>query len=231
MKKYQVIFFDLDHTLWDFEKNSAEALTELYHEFDLEKRMGVNAETFISHYKKINFQYWEAYRLGEISKEDLRIKRFSHAFGDFEMHDAEMHEKFSEGYVRISPDKTNLFPNAVETLEYLHENYPMHIITNGFEEIQHRKLKNCNIAHFFKHVITSEMAGKRKPHPEIYQYAMSLANTIAPYSVMIGDEPEVDLLGAKNIGMDQIYFDVDKKDPSFTVTHRIHDLSELKNIL
>lgn len=231
MKSYEVIFFDLDHTLWDFDKNSSEALRELYSEFDLETKTGIEAEKFIAHYKTINYTYWEAYRKGEISKEDLRVKRFSHAFGDFGFHDLEMHEKFSDGYVRVSPEKTHLFPNAHETLQYLFEKYPMYIITNGFQEIQHKKLKNCKLDHFFKHVITSEIAGVRKPHADIYKYALGLANSIAPRSIMIGDEPSVDLLGAKNLGIDQVYFDAENRPTDFVPTHRITDLIELKNIL
>lgn len=231
MKSYEVVFFDLDHTIWDFEKNSSEALHELYVEFDLEKKVGINAETFISHYKTINYSYWEAYRKGEITKEDLRIKRFSHAFGDFGYNDLELHEKFSDGYVRISPEKTHLFPNAKEVLDYLFQKYPMYIITNGFQEIQYRKLINSGINHYFKNVITSELAGVRKPHADIYKYALGLANSIAPRCIMIGDEPHVDLLGAKNIGMDQVYFDAENREFDFQPTHHIKDLIELKKIL
>lgn len=231
MSKYDVIFFDLDHTLWDFEKNSSEALLELYHEFNLEYKTGVKAQQFIDHYKSINYAYWEAYRKGEISKEDLRIKRFSHAFGDFGFHDLDMHEKFSDGYVRVSPEKTHLFPNAKEVLDYLNSKYPMYIITNGFQEIQHRKLKNCAIDQYFKAVVTSEMAGVKKPHHEIYRYAIQLAQTSPEKSIMIGDEPHVDLLGAQELGMDQVYFDAELRPTDFKSTYRITDLLELKNLL
>lgn len=231
MKNVRTVFFDLDHTLWDFEKNSTEALHELIDIHQLRHVLKDGAEEFIRKYKVINHHYWEAYRKGEIEKSVLRVGRFRHALEEQGVMDPSIHEAFSEGYVEISPAKTNLFPHAVEVLEYLNEKYPMLIITNGFEEIQWKKLRNCGIDHFFKHVITSEMAGVKKPHADIYRYALGLANTIAPHAVMIGDEPEIDLRGADDLGMPGILFDPNHKHPQSGFPIRIHDLLELKQWL
>ena len=231
MKKYSTIFFDLDHTLWDFERNSAEALEELYHENNLTQRLGMSAPDFIAGYREINFAYWEAYRKGEISKEILRTERFRDAFKAHGLDDDQLVENFATGYVRISPEKTHLFPHAHEILEYLHEKYPMYILTNGFEEIQHKKLRNCNISKFFKEVITSEKAGVKKPHADIYHYGLRLAAAHPHETIMIGDEPDVDLIGAKNLGIDQVYFNVTEEPASFQTTFEITSLNELKKIL
>lgn len=231
MKKYTTVFFDLDHTLWDFERNSSETLEELYNEIDLQRRLGMDAATFIDGYKKINFRYWEAYRKGEISKEILRTERFREAFRVHGMDDDNVVHHFAEGYVRISPEKTHLFPHTYEVLEYLHEKYSMHIITNGFEEIQHKKLHNCNISRFFKSVITSEQAGVKKPHAGIYHYGLRASAANPQECIMIGDEPDVDLIGARDVGIDQVYFNAENEPSSFNTTWEITSLIELKGIL
>jgi putative hydrolase of the HAD superfamily len=231
LKKYRTIFFDLDHTLWDFEKNSAETLHELFHDNNLAERVGVSAEVFITRYKTINYEMWEAYRKGDLNKELLRTERFRKAFAEFDFHDQEILDIFSSEYVEKSPEKTHLFPHANEVLDYLHGEYKMLIITNGFEEVQHRKLHNCGLKKYFSEVITSEKAGARKPHADIYLYAMAVSESRAHQSIMIGDEPMIDLLGAQNLGMDQVYFDPHNEKIPFDSTYRINSLLELKRIL
>jgi putative hydrolase of the HAD superfamily len=160
----KTIFFDLDHTLWDFESNSTEALLDLIDENNIHSRMTGEVDTFIQRYKQINHVYWEAYRKGEMEKSELRIGRFRDSLSEFGIDDPNVHEKFAQGYIQISPEKTNLFPHAIETLEYLSEKYPIFIITNGFEEVQRRKIRNCGMEKYFKAVITSEMAGFSQSH-------------------------------------------------------------------
>lgn len=225
------VFFDLDHTLWDFEANSTEALLELIDLTNIHGILGKEVKSFIQRYKEINHTYWEMYRKGEMEKAELRIGRFRESLSEFGIENPEIHEAFAKGYIEISPEKTNLFPNAKEVLEYLHEKYPMIIITNGFEEVQWRKIKNCGIDKYFKKVVTSEMAGVRKPHPDIFRYAMGISNSIAPHSVMIGDEPSIDISGAVDVGMHAVFFDPHHKQIPSLASRTIHDLIELKSLL
>ncbi|MBX7093846.1 MAG: YjjG family noncanonical pyrimidine nucleotidase [Flavobacteriales bacterium] len=226
----KTIFFDLDHTIWDFEKNSSEALQDLIRIHGLESVIG-NTLQFIADYKKINHLYWEAYRKGEMEKAELRIGRFREALSAYGVEDPAMHEKFADGYVELSPEKTNLFPHAHEVLEYLAAKYPMYIITNGFEEIQGRKMRNTKINTFFKGVITSEMAGVRKPHPDIFKYAMGISNAMPHHSVMIGDEPDIDIRGAGEMGLFTILFNPVQKEHQVKANHEIHSLIQLKELL
>lgn len=227
----KTVFFDLDHTLWDFEKNSTEALYDLIDKTRIAQRLNEGADAFIKRYKEINHVYWEAYRKGEIPKEELRLGRFKKALSEHGIEDPDVHDAFAEGYIAISPEKTNLFPHALEVLHYLSGKYPMHIITNGFEEVQMRKLRNTGMTSFFKHIITSEMAGVRKPHPDIFRYALNVSDSYAHSSVMIGDEPEIDIRGGAESGMQTVFFNPLKRDSTFPANYTIGDLKELMNIL
>jgi putative hydrolase of the HAD superfamily len=230
--KYKHIFFDLDHTLWDFETNSYQTLEELYHTFNLAGR-GVPAfEAFYKSYVIHNDKLWDRFRKGFITRNDLRSKRFSLTLLDFKIGDEKLSQALSEKFLQVLPFKTALFPYTIEVLEYLTaKNYPLHMITNGFEETQLLKMRNAKIDHFFTHIITSEVAGSLKPYREIFDYAITKAAATATDCVMIGDALELDIVGAFNAGMDQIYFN--PKIPATTMqpTHSISCLSELKAIL
>ncbi len=187
MKKYKHVFFDLDRTLWDFETNSFETISELADSHKLSER-GIDSLTdFIDTYIQINERMWDEYRKGLIDKTALRYERFHETFGNYGISDRTLTENFANDYVSTSPLKTNLFPYCMETLSYLNEKYTLHIITNGFEEVQHVKIKNCAIDHFFEQVITSERAGFKKPDPRIFQYSLDVTNAISSESIMIGD--------------------------------------------
>jgi len=230
--KYKHIFFDLDHTLWDFETNSYQTLEELYHTFNLASRGVHSFEAFYNSYVVHNDKLWDRFRKGFITRNDLRSKRFTLTLLDFKIGDEQLSRSLNEKFVEVLPFKTALFPYTIEVLEYLAaKNYPLHMITNGFEETQLLKMRNAKIDHFFTHIITSEVAGSLKPYREIFDYAITKAATTATDCVMIGDALELDIIGAHNAGMDQIYFNA--KIPAVTMqpTHCIACLSELKTIL
>lgn len=230
-KKYKHLFFDLDRTIWDFEKNSHETLSELYTEFNLSS-LGVKSfQEFSSLYLKHNEQLWDDYAKGIVDKETLRTQRFHKTFLDFGITDAKLTLKFADCYVLNSPLKTHLHPFAIETLTYLSEKYTLHIITNGFEEVQHIKMKTSGIKDYFLNVITSELAGSKKPGKKIFHYSLYRAKAKSRESIMIGDSLEIDVLGAKNAGIDQVYFNPDKLKHSSDITYEINCLSELMKIL
>lgn len=231
MKSYQHIFFDLDHTLWDFDRNSRETLEELFEAYSL-KNYGIAAfQDFIETYHQVNDLKWEEYRQGLISKEHLRATRFHDTLLRFEIDHPKLAAEIDHEYIQRSPHKTHLFPNALEVLEYLAEKYRLHIITNGFTEVQDIKLTQSGLHPFFTYKITSEMVGANKPDPVIFRHALKMAGAKRTESIMIGDNLEVDIVGARRVGLDQVYFNPDKKPHSEKVTFEILNLAELKTFL
>ncbi|SFW41269.1 putative hydrolase of the HAD superfamily [Chitinophaga sancti] len=231
--KYKHIFFDLDHTLWDFETNAYQVLEELYHTHTLASRGVPSFEVFHRTYMMHNEILWDRFRKGFITRNDLRTKRFSRTLLDFKIGDDKLSHALGTQFLEILPYKTALFPNTKEVLEYLAaKNYPMNMITNGFEATQLIKMKSSGIDHFFTHVITSEAAGSLKPYREIFDYAINLAGATAESSIMIGDALNIDIIGAHNVGMDQVYFNnLVPVTGDLTPTYVIRDLHELKDIL
>jgi putative hydrolase of the HAD superfamily len=223
------IFFDLDHTLWDFDANSMLTLKELYRKFKLAERI-ISEDVFIKEYKRINEYYWSLYRKDEITKSELRTIRFKKTFEHFGFTDKDMTAEMAEDYATIGPYKTNLMPGCTEVLNYLSGKYKLHIITNGFQEIQSIKLGESGIADFFTHVVSSEAVNKRKPHPTIFNYAATLTNSSGLENIMIGDHFEADVQGALSVGWQAIHYDPHLiSDQPFV--NRISDLRELKSWL
>lgn len=229
--QYDTIFFELDHTLWDFETNSKEALFEISSKHQLFDKGVPSFEHFLLEYFAINERLWEDYRKNIISKETLRYDRFHQALKRFDIDDFDLATAIGNDYVKSAPYKTNLFPDTIEVLEYLKGKYAIHIITNGFDETQHLKLKNSKIDHYFDHVITSERSGFKKPDERMFHFSLRHTNANAETSIMIGDSLEADVLGAKNIGMHQVYFNPQEKEHSEDLTHEVKSLKELMNIL
>jgi putative hydrolase of the HAD superfamily len=207
MKKLEHIFFDLDRTLWDFERNSKSALVQLFHELKLDCIIE-SFESFHEVYRKINAEYWEDYTKGRVSKEKLRIGRFHDTLVSFGRDDIQLSTLMAEGYVKISPYQTHLFPGTKEVLQELSDrNYQLHIITNGFKEVQFIKLENSGLRPFFQDVLCSEEVGKNKPNPEIFHAALERTNAKNTNSLMIGDDFEADILGAERVGIRAVLFD------------------------
>lgn len=229
--KYQHIFFDLDHTIWDFDKNAEEALHELYVIHRLNDIGLTSAEVFIETYTQNNHKLWREYHIGNITKETLREARFKQTFLDLGVHPDVIPHGFEDEYVKLCPTKTNLFPNAHETLEYLSEKYTLHLISNGFKESQDIKINGTGIGKYFTHVVISELVGVNKPDPAIFQYAIDTAQTTRAQSLMIGDSLEADVLGALNFGMDAIYFNPFNIPKPDNVPMQINDLKELTLML
>ena len=221
------VFFDLDHTLWDFDKNSALAFKKIFELNNVE----ISTDDFLSHYVPINLKYWRLYREEKIEKNALRFARLNETFKaiEFEAND-DLVYKLSHDYLTHLATFNYLFENTFEILDYLSQNYNLHIITNGFDEVQYKKMSHSKIDHYFKTITNSEIAGVKKPNPVIFNFALKLANTNASKSVMIGDSYEADILGAKNIGMDAVFFDVNNKTVGNNI-RQIDNLIQLKKYL
>jgi len=229
--KIKHIFFDLDRTLWDFEANSHSTLEELFSIFKLEEKGILNADEFIRIYKAHNEKLWGLYRKGDISQKDLRRDRFQRTLSDFGIKDFPLAEEIGEQYISICPKKNQLFPFAIEVLDYLSEKYKLHIITNGFEKVQHIKLKYSDLIKYFDNIITSEQIGVMKPNPKIFEFALANANATSSESVYVGDDLAVDILGCQNCGIEGIYFNPKKEKYQEKAAFEITCLSQLKEIL
>lgn len=231
MNKVEHIFFDLDRTLWHFEANSHRVLAKIYEKFDLAKSID-NVIIFIKKYKEINESLWTLYKDDKVTKEELRWKRFSDTLAYFKiLDDREVGIEMGDYYIYHSPRQTELLPYTIEVLDYLKDKYQLHIITNGFEEVQHIKLAESKIAHYFKEVLLSEKVGVKKPHPFIFKKAMKLAQAKPENSIMIGDDWYADIYGASRAGMRSIYFNPDKIPHTNKVDEEIICLSQLKTLL
>ena len=203
LKEIEHVFFDLDHTLWDFDKNSALTFEKI---FEL-NGVSIPIADFISVYEPINLEYWRLYRNEEIDKAGLRYGRLNDAFQALGTSvEDEMIHKLSEDYIAFLSSFNHLFDDTVAILEYLKSRYELHIITNGFQEVQYGKLKNSGIEPYFRTVTNSEMVGVKKPNPRIFHYALEQSNASLVKSVMIGDNLEADVQGALDIGLDAIMF-------------------------
>ena len=221
------IFFDLDHTLWDFDKNSMLAFKRVFKKF----KIIIEFDAFLKIYEPINVEYWKKYREDKVSKENLRRGRLIDSFNFFDLiYTTEKIDEIADAYIKELPFDNHLFEGALEILDYLILKYRLHIITNGFEEVQHKKLKNSGIDHYFSTVTTSEEVGLKKPNPKVFLTALNKANSLPTQSVMIGDSLEADILGANNIGMQTIFYNYRNESISKKIKS-INSLLEIKNYL
>ena len=227
----QHIFFDLDHTIWDFDRNAEETLHELYHTYELSGIGLHSADQFIEVYTRNNHSLWADYHLGKISKEVLRETRFSKTFIDMGVPAELVPAKFEDDYVRICPTKTNLFPQAHETLTYLSEKYQLHLISNGFQESTEMKIETTGLGVYFDTIVISECVGCNKPDRAIFEFALDGAKAKVEESLMIGDSIEADIRGAQAFGMKAIFFNPERKDNPADVEHEIVELKQLMEFL
>lgn len=228
MKKH--IFFDLDHTIWDFDRNAEETLNELYHTYKLNELGLASCSEFISTYTENNHKLWADYHLGKVTKSFLRAERFSKTFLQLGVHPDVVPNQFEDDYVRLSPTKTNLFEGAENVLGYLQKKYTLHIISNGFKETTLTKMDLSGLNPFFRNVIISEDVGINKPNPAIFEYALNTAKASKAESIMIGDSLEADIYGALNFGIEAIFFNPTKKEKPADVERQIMHLEELLHI-
>ena len=229
--KYNHIFFDLDHTIWDFDKNAAETLHELYLTYSLQELGLSSVHSFVEHYTYHNHALWASYHLGQITKEELRQSRFKNTFEAMGVCADQIPSDFEDVYLHTCSTKTNLFPQAHETLSYLFSKYKLHLITNGFREQALLKINLSNLGQYFETVVISETVGVNKPHRDIFEYALNGAGALKETSVMIGDSIEADIRGAMDFGMDAIYFNPTQQQTPADVTKEIHRLDDLLLIL
>lgn len=228
MKNITDIFFDLDHTLWDFDKNSILAFDKIFSEH----HPTIDINEFIEIYAPINQACWKLYQVDKMTHEELRYERLKQSFDalNYAISDDEI-DKISIDYIAFLPDNNKLFEGAIEVLEYLTPKYNLHIITNGFAEVQQRKMYHSGLEKYFHTVTNSEMAGVKKPHKNIFEFALSLANVKKENAIMIGDCIDADVRGAIEFGMQAILFDEKEIHSPEEEIIVIKHLLELKNIL
>ncbi|TCZ72220.1 YjjG family noncanonical pyrimidine nucleotidase [Flaviaesturariibacter aridisoli] len=227
-RKYRHLFFDLDHTLWDFDANARATLQQLHLDLKLPERGIADFDAFYDTYIAHNDKLWERYRKGYIRQEELRLKRMWLTLLDFKIADEALSRQLSELFLQLLPTRTLIFPDTKEVLTCLQEKgYGMHMITNGFEQIQHAKLRVSGLDTFFQHIVTSEGSNSLKPQPEIYHYALEKAGATAADSLMIGDSLEVDIAGARGVGMDGVHVNFNGAAQAFAPTYTVTALKQL----
>lgn len=226
---YKHLFFDLDRTLWDFEANSIETIKEIFAKYSLISYC--TFEDFYGIYQEINNSLWNDYREDKITKEDLSWQRFYLTNKHFGNVNEDLSKRMSCDYIEISPTKTLTLPNTIEALEYLYQKYKLHIITNGFKEVQYNKIENCGLRKYFSSVFISEEVGCNKPNSDFFKFVILKTGANSGNSIVIGDDIEVDIKGASKVGIDTIWFNPNNEKGDFVSSFEIRDLAELKEIL
>jgi YjjG family noncanonical pyrimidine nucleotidase len=229
--KYKHLFFDLDHTLWDFERNSSESLEDIFYKSDLTSHGVSSLEHFVTSFLRINTQLWDAFDRGQLHHSYIRANRFRMVFEELGLPCPENHEELGEIYLQTLPGKIHLLEGAMDLLNYVSEKgYQLHIVTNGFNDIQARKIASSGISSYFGNVVTFENANAKKPDPKIFAYALEISNAQPHESIMIGDNWIADILGAKQFGLDTVYVNPVGLKFDEAPTYDIRRLEELKLI-
>lgn len=229
--KYKHLFFDLDHTLWDFETNAHETMRELYEINNLKERGITDFENFFAHYSHHNEKLWDRYTKGFIKQEELRWKRMWLALLDFKIADEPLARKMAVEFLERLPYKKHLFPYCAEILNYLkQQGYELHLVTNGFDSVQLCKIQSCDIHHHFSEMITSECSNSLKPNKEIFDFALQKTGAKVEESIMIGDNLDADIRGGQNAGWDTVFVNHLKIETDVKPTYTIYHLQELEQI-
>ena len=228
MKGLEHVFFDLDHTLWDYDRSSKETLLEIYERFDVSSS-SVSQKKFLNTFYDINDGLWHRYNIGEIDREYIKKNRFKTIFERLEV-DTTLSEAASGYFLNHCSVKPYLMPDALTALNYLRPKYKLHVITNGFLDSQTNKIKSSGIDKYFDTVVTSECANSRKPSSEIFEYALSKASAAKENSIMIGDNPKTDVKGAREFGLQTVFYDPSQRRRSLA-DYTISSLYELLKLL
>jgi putative hydrolase of the HAD superfamily len=231
LKTYQHIFFDLDHTLWDYDQNVKESLQELYGKYEIHQMGKLCFEDFFAAFQKINQELWVLFNQGVLDKDSLRKVRFKRIFSLARIDSYPIPASLEEEFVCITSSKAKVLPYSFDVLAYLKRKYCLHVITNGFNESQYAKLSASGLHGYFDLIVTSESSGYRKPDKRIFQYALEKLKANPSECLMIGDNPDSDILGAQNASIDQIYYNPGNKEITLRPTYTIRCLSEIKAIL
>jgi len=221
------IFWDLDHTLWDFDSNASDTLTILFEKYELNAELNTTAKEFIEKYQQINEECWALYRVGKMEKDELRLVRYRKAFDHFGSQNIELADRMGWEYMTECPQRTKLMPGTFKVLDAFAEKYQQHIITNGFLEVQEVKQTGSGLKPYFDVVVCSEEVGEKKPHPSVFKFALDKANAKPEESVMIGDTLEVDAIGGKDYGMVGIWYNPHGKD----LEHDVIEINHLEELL
>ncbi|MEA4948871.1 MAG: YjjG family noncanonical pyrimidine nucleotidase [Petrimonas sp.] len=229
--KYKNLFIDLDDTLWDIHRNGKECLEEIYSDYGYD-RFYPTFDDYYNVYMPSNHHLWNLYRLGEIRKEELIVERFLVPVREFGINDAEYAKSLSDDFLERTTRKTRLIDGSIELLDYLRPKYRMHILSNGFREVQFKKIENSGLQPYFDKIILSEDAGVNKPHPDIFTYALKNTNSRRNEALMIGDSWEADIAGAQKSRIAQIWFNPARiSSDGFEPTYTVKTLAEIKEIL
>ena len=220
----------MDHTLWDFEANSEAALREMFDSYNL-SRFFVDFDDFHDRYEPHNLYLWAQYRKNKVDKKTLNVQRFYLPFAEAGFDDLTVARQFAKDYLDISATKTILFPDTIDVLTQLRDRYQLHIITNGFKEVQTHKLHNSGLRPYFTNIYISELIGVQKPHSYFFDYAIKSSHASKKESLVIGDSLEADIKGARKAGIDQVFFNSKKQDHQEEITYVINELKELLEFL
>lgn len=227
--QYKHIFFDLDHTLWDFERNSNLTFQQIFKE----QQFSIDFDAFMNEYVPINFKYWRLFREEKVSKEELRYKRLKETFDalKYSVSDAVINQT-AKDYLDYLPNYNHLIEGTIEVLNYLKPKYNLHIITNGFKEVQNKKIEASNIKQYFDVIVTSESVGVKKPNPKIFEFALKEANAKPEESIMVGDSFEADVLGSLAMKMQPIFYsEISKNELDTDKIITINSLNEILQYL
>ena len=228
---YRNLLIDLDDTLWDIHQNGKECLQEIYHDYKYNNYYPT-FDDYYNVYMPGNNRLWAQYRQGKIKKDELIVERFLFPVRDFGIDDPVYAKKLSDDFLERTTRKTLLIDGTIDLLEYLKPKYRMHILSNGFREVQYKKIKNSGLKGYFDKIILSEDAEINKPHPDMFNYALMNTNSRRDQTLMIGDSWDADIVGAYNSKIDQIWFNPAGDEPAgFEPTHTVKHLSEIKEIL
>lgn len=231
MKYYHHLLFDLDHTLWDFKRSATETLGELYDTYRLATLGNFSIQQFCDTFEAVNYYLWGLYNRGEYDQQRLRTERFGMILTRLGVAGGRVPEGLAEEYLRICPTKPHVMPHTVATLDYLRQHYRLHILTNGFAEVQAIKLRSAGLSEYFDQVVASDTTGHRKPYQPIFDHMVRQLKTDRRRCLMIGDNLRTDILGAKNAGIDQVFYNPERLPHEENVTHEVACLSELRIIL
>lgn len=228
--KYSTLFFDLDHTLWDYNTSSKQTLSDIYDQYLIGQDL-FTLDIFLKTFNKVNDSLWHKYNKGLIDKAQIRESRFDQILSSLMINNKSLAGRISTEYLFECPRKPNLMPHTKQVLEILSDKYHLSILTNGFEDVQRIKLKCSEIDSFFEHVITSDGCGYQKPDPTFYQHALEKCKSLAQKSLMIGDNLKTDIAGALNIGIDTVYFNPSQNGRPHKSTFEISSLDQLLQIV
>jgi YjjG family noncanonical pyrimidine nucleotidase len=231
MKKYGVVLFDLDHTLWDFDRNSHETLQELYAQHQLVQFNGLPFDVFYKAFQQVNTYLWDQYDRGLLDRDVIRHNRFKMVLQAVNIEHDQTAAVLASDYLAISPRKGHLVSGALEVLDYLRARYPLLVITNGFTDVQTMKVHSSGITHYFQKIVTSEMAGYKKPAKEIFDFALQHSGLDKSQAIMIGDNLLTDMAGAINAEIDTVFFNPAQAKHESTPTYEIAHLRALQTIL